>query len=130
MFGEEEMKFHFSKFKDKLDWKEFEEQEEGEEDVNLASIHLVTQLDKQEEVIEETSFKEEGESLYLTLEEDLMLEEPFEEPERKGDEKLPPPEVKPIPKEQKYRFVDDTNKYPIIISSKLTGDEGLTRQMS
>jgi hypothetical protein len=76
------MKFHFSKFKDKPDRKEFKEQEEGEEDVNLAFIHLVAQMDKQEEVIEETSFKKEGESLNLTLEEDLMLEKPFEEPEK------------------------------------------------
>jgi hypothetical protein len=70
-------------------------------------------MDKQEEVIEETSFVKEGESLDLTLEENLMLEEPFEEPERKGDKKLPPPELKPLP----YRFLDD------IISSKLTGEE-------
>jgi hypothetical protein len=52
-----------------------------------------------------------------------MLKEPFEEPERKGDEKLPPPELKPLPKELKYRFLDDTNKYPVIISSKPTGEE-------
>jgi hypothetical protein len=38
-------------------------------------------MDKQEEVIEETYFKKEGESLDLILEENLMLEEPFEEPE-------------------------------------------------
>jgi hypothetical protein len=82
-FGEEEMKFHFSKFKDKPDWKEFKEQQEGKEDVNLASIHLIAQMDKQEEVNEETSLEKEGESLDLTLEESLMLEEPFEEPERK-----------------------------------------------
>jgi hypothetical protein len=45
----------------------------------------------------------EGESLDLTLEENLMLEEPFEEPERKGDKKLPPPKLEPPPKELKYR---------------------------
>jgi hypothetical protein len=46
-----------------------------------------------------------------------MLEEPFEEPEWKGDEKLPRPELKPLPKELKYRFLDDTNRYPAIIIS-------------
>jgi hypothetical protein len=43
-FGEE-MKFQFSKFKDKPNQKEFEEQEEGEENVDLTYIHLVTQLE-------------------------------------------------------------------------------------
>jgi hypothetical protein len=54
-----------------------------------------------------------------------MLKEPYEEPERKGVEKLPPPKLKPLPKELKYRFLDDTNKYLVIISSKLIGEEEL-----
>jgi hypothetical protein len=123
-FGEEEMKVNFSEFKDNPDRGEFKEQEEAEENVDLTSIHLVTQLDKQEEVIEETSFEKEGESLDLTLHEDLMLKEPYEEPKRKGDEELPPPELKPLPKELKYRFPDDTNKSERWVSKIVSKDLG------
>ena len=47
----------------------------------------------------------------------------FEEPEKRGDEELPPPELKTLPDNLKYRFLDDTNKFPVIISAKLSGKE-------
>jgi hypothetical protein len=43
-----------------------------------------------------------------------MLKEPFEEPKRKGDEKLPPPKLKPLPIELKYRFLDDTDTLSLL----------------
>ena len=49
--------------------------------------------------------------------------EAFEEPEKRGDEELPPPELKTLPDNLKYRFLDYTNKFPIIISAKLLGEE-------
>ena len=81
---------------------------------------------KEQEVIEEISFVGEGgidEPQDLELEEDLILEESYEEPKRKSDEEIPSPELKPLPKDLKYRFLDDTNRYPIIISSNLIGEE-------
>ena len=49
--------------------------------------------------------------------------EAFEDPEKRGDEELPPPELKTLPDNLKYKFLDDTNKFPVIISAKLLGDE-------
>jgi hypothetical protein len=43
--------------------------------------------------------------------------------ERKGDEALPPPELKPLPPYLKYRFLHDTNKYHVIISANLAKKE-------
>jgi hypothetical protein len=37
------------------------------------------------------------------------MDETYEVPERKGDEELPPPELKPLPQHLKYQFLDDTN---------------------
>ena len=51
------------------------------------------------------------------------MNENYEEPKRKGDEGFPPPELKPLPKELKYKFLDDTNKYPVIISADLSEKE-------
>ena len=42
---------------------------------------------------------------------------------RKGDEALPPPELKPLPEELKYEFLDETNKYHVIISANLSDEE-------
>ena len=40
-----------------------------------------------------------------------------------GGEESPPLELKTLPDNLKYRFLDDTNKFPVIISAKLSGDE-------
>ena len=51
------------------------------------------------------------------------INEEYEILERKGDEELPPPELKPLPKELKYVFLDDTNRYPVIINTNLSAEE-------
>ena len=51
------------------------------------------------------------------------MNEEFEEPERRGDEELPPLELKILPDNLKYRFLDNTNRFPVIISAKLSGEE-------
>ena len=50
-------------------------------------------------------------------------DEAFEEPEKRGDKELPPLELKTLPDNLKNKFLDDTNKFPVIISDKLSGDE-------
>jgi hypothetical protein len=54
---------------------------------------------------------------------DSSTNENYETPERKGDEDLPPPELKHPPQDLKYRFLDETNKYPIIVSTNLSEKE-------
>jgi hypothetical protein len=53
--------------------------------------------------------------------EPLMSEE-YEEPKRKGDEELPP-QLKPLPEGLRYEYLDDSNKYPIIISTDLSEED-------
>jgi hypothetical protein len=48
------------------------------------------------------------------------MNETYEVTERKGDEGFPSPELKPLPTELKYKFLDHTNKYPVIISADLS----------
>ena len=50
-------------------------------------------------------------------------DEAFEEPKKRGDEELPPPELKILPDNLKYRFLDNTNRFPVISSAKLLGEE-------
>jgi hypothetical protein len=54
---------------------------------------------------------------------DPVASEQYEVPEKKGDEGLPPPELKPLPKELRYEFLDEMNKYPVIISANLSDEE-------
>ena len=42
---------------------------------------------------------------------------------RRGDEDLPPPELKILPDNLKYRFLDNTNRFPVVINAKLSGEE-------
>ena len=51
------------------------------------------------------------------------MNEEYEEPERKGDEELPPPELRPLLDGLRYEFLDDSIKYPIIISTDLSEEE-------
>lgn len=50
--------------------------------------------------------------------------EKYEVPERKGDEDLPPPELKHLPPDLKYKFLDETNRYPVIVSTNLSEKRG------
>jgi hypothetical protein len=52
--------------------------------------------------------------------------EKYEIPERKGDEDLPPLEQKHLPPDLKYKFLDDTNRYPDIVSTNLSEKGGRT----
>lgn len=122
--GGTENKFHFSKFKDKPP----HTQEEEKTIKEMADF-----LGNQEEEIDEDPNYEEiimedkplGE---LENEFDSLpilgppTEEAFEEPEKRGGKELPPPELQTLLKNLKYRFLDDTNKFPIIISAKLSGE--------
>jgi hypothetical protein len=51
------------------------------------------------------------------------MNEMYEVPKRRGDEALPPPDLKPLPEELRYEFLDYSNKDPIIISSNLLDKE-------
>lgn len=51
------------------------------------------------------------------------MNESYEVLERKGDEELPPPELKPLPQECRYEFLDETERFLVIINSNLTGNE-------
>ena len=51
------------------------------------------------------------------------MNEEYEEPERRGDEELPPPQLKPLPDGLRYEFLDDTNRYPIIVSTEISEEE-------
>jgi hypothetical protein len=54
---------------------------------------------------------------------DSSTNEKYEIPERKGDEDLPPPEPKHLPPDLKYKFLDETNRYPVIVSTNLSEKE-------
>ena len=58
-----------------------------------------------------------------TPEVDPEMNQKYEEPIRKRDEDLPPPTLKTLPKEIKYRFLDETNKFPVIVSANLIKKE-------
>ena len=45
----------------------------------------------------------------------------YEVLERKGDEELPPPNLKPLPKGLMYEFMDNTERFPIIVNADLSG---------
>lgn len=49
----------------------------------------------------------------------LKKEDEYEVPEKKGDEEMPPPKLKKLPKELRYEYLDESKKIPVIISSKL-----------
>ena len=54
---------------------------------------------------------------------DFPMNEKYEEPERRGDEELPPPQLKPLPDGLRYEFLDDTNRYPNIVSTEILEKE-------
>jgi hypothetical protein len=54
---------------------------------------------------------------------DPQMNETYEVPKKKGDEELPPSELKPLPEELRYEFLDEMNKYPIIIRANLSEEE-------
>ena len=87
-----------------------DQKEETNEDLNYEEIVME---DKSLEELED-----EFDSLPIM---GPLTDEAFEEPEKRGDEELPPPELKTLPDNLKYRFLDDTNKFPVIISAKLLG---------
>ena len=51
------------------------------------------------------------------------LNKVYEALERKGDEELPPPTLKPLPKGLRYEFMDNTERFPVIVNADLSGKE-------
>ena len=49
-----------------------------------------------------------------------LLNEEYEELERKGDEELPPPELKTLPEGLRYEYLDKEGKHPVIINDNLS----------
>ena len=47
----------------------------------------------------------------------------YEELDRKEKEKEPPLEMKPLPSELRYAYLDGSNKYPVIINAGLSSKE-------
>ena len=54
---------------------------------------------------------------------DPFTNEQYEVPEKSGDEELPPPELKPLPKELRYELLDKINKYSFTIIANLSDEE-------
>ena len=54
------------------------------------------------------------------------LNKVYEVLERKGDEELPPPTLKPLPKGLRYDFIDNTETFPVIVNAILSGKEKAT----
>ena len=127
-FGEEQVKFHFSKFEDKPYRRDLEDKL-GRTIAGLTSLFYGTPIDDQEEdldendVIESKEEKELGEYLDSTPIIESPMNKEYEEPERNGDEELPPPQLKPLPDGLRYQFLDNSNKYPIIISTDISKEE-------
>jgi hypothetical protein len=128
-FGEEVVSFHFSKFTHKLIIEDIEE-DEFEEEVILANLSAIlydtpgddleVSLLGNENVmigLDKSDTKKCLVSLPIT---DNSTNEKYAAPERKGDKDLPPPELKHLPPDLKYRFLDETNKYPGIVSTNLS----------
>lgn len=126
-FGEEVMNFHFSKFDHKPIIEDFEE--ELEEEGNLTNLSIIIydipEADLEISLLENDStmkdLDEEDIDEYLdsSLVVNSSMNKNYETPERKGDKALPPPELKHLPPDLKYRFLDETNKYHVIISANL-----------
>ena len=121
-FGEEEMTFHFAKLKKRP----YEEEDIKEEKTiaELAAIHFSTPQDELERSLidwEESPDDEARENIddYLDSVPEAHNPHDFEELVRKGDEEPPPIELKPLPNNLRYEFLDDENKCPIIISNEL-----------
>ena len=128
-FGEEVMSFHFSKFTHKPIVEE-EEEEDFEEEVDLATLSTVlyntpeddlevSLLGNEDNIIgsSQNDIEKYLESLPIA---DSSTNEKYEIPERKGDEDLPPPELKHLPPDLKYKFLDETNRYLVIASTNLS----------
>jgi hypothetical protein len=118
------MQIHFLKFEHKPIVEIFEE-EELEEEGNL-TILVVVLYDTPEDEIERSLVENDNVIGDIDKEEideyldsspvvDTFMNKIYEIPERKGDEALPPPELKHLPPDLKYRFLDDTNKYLITL---------------
>ena len=50
-------------------------------------------------------------------------DEVYEIPQRGGDEEPPPPELKTLPEELMYEFLDETKRYPVIVNFNLSHTE-------
>ena len=118
----------FSKFRDNT--LQAHKEEKGKTIEELATLFFSKQAEEANEdlnnediVMKDKSLEElESELDSLPISEP-SIDEAFEEPEKRGDEELPPPELKILPGNLKYRFLDDTNRFPVIISAKLSGGE-------
>ena len=96
--------------------------------MELAAIHFSTPQDELERSLinqEDLPNDEKREEIDDYL--DSIPEEPipnvYEELVRKGDEEPPPIELKPLPDDLRYEYLDDENKCPIIISKGLSENE-------
>ena len=71
--------------------------------------------------MEDKSLEELG-SEFDSLDISEPTDEAFEETEKRGDEELPPVELKILLVNLKYRFLDDTNRFSIIVNAKLPSE--------
>lgn len=51
------------------------------------------------------------------------MDEIYDVPEKKGDEEISPPEIKPLPEELSYEYLDETKRFLVIISTNLSKGE-------
>jgi hypothetical protein len=131
-FGEEVIQFQFSKFEHKPIDENFDK-EQPEEEGYLTDLVVVLydtpedemerSLVKNDNVIRDTDKEEMDEYLDSSRVVHPFMNRIYEIPERKRDEALPPPELKHLLPDLKYRFLYDTNKYPFIISANPTKKE-------
>ena len=109
------MLFHFSKFKNQPYYKELND-EEGKTIAELAAIYYGTPYEEDEDYEDYEDTDDEEEPI-------IYEEKAEEEPQAAEEEKTEEPpelELKQLPEELRYEFLDESKKLPVIISSKLS----------
>ena len=128
-WGDEMMKFPFSSILSKPYEEEVRDNEDQELN-QLAKIHLQTPEDEVERVLVSPGSlyeDEEKEGIEMIMDATPIvcprLNKVYEALERKGDEDLPPPTLKPLPIGLRYEFMDNAERFPIIVNADLPGKE-------
>lgn len=114
-FGKEEREFHFSRFKNHHQPREYDNGEDKTIE-QLAAIYFGTPEDELERSLTEyelspkdPSKMEIDQHLNEAPVQESTIDEKFEVPKKKGDERLPPSELKPLPKDMRYEILDEHN---------------------
>jgi hypothetical protein len=126
-FGEDEIQFNFSKFKNQP-YHSLADTKENEIFLELSTIHLNDPEDALERSLTNNANIPNDEQkkvmdthLDTTPSDDRFIESTYVVLERKEDDETLPFEYRPLLKELRYEFLDGSSKCPIIIRSTLSG---------